>query len=364
MQLIAITRAVLSCAPIVIVQEPASGLDPESAELIQQALKSLWQGRTVVLISDDTRLIEEADHRIVLEDGLVAGETAGGEKDAVLPVSVTSAQQREAADPFEKLLNNRFALLDLTREQFSRLLSERPDLVALEGESAVLGFPYRDHLVIHYSLPDLATFLARFSDLFRRCVAVASQEETPRGVLVRFHDRSHRRLTDAVFSQIRLAQGPAWVDMGSTEAPKLARPGWLAEGYEVREASFEDLAAIGELDIASGNKPLTEGGLLTLARESRTGQIVQDKDGQTVGFFNLRIEPAGVGVLEAPLLHPRVRGRLVEPVLLWSLDWLSNQGAGRFRQRVNATDDVTLRALKKAGFVQIKAGLTYQRELS
>jgi ABC-type multidrug transport system fused ATPase/permease subunit len=284
---------------------------------------------------------------------------------AALGSSSSNGVSHAGADSFGTLLGNRYRHFALTRQQFERLLEERPELVVIEGNSAVVGFPYRDYLVVHYSLPDLDAFVARFPALFGRCVSASNDEEAPRGTVVRFHDRFSRSRTDSVFASLKLLHGPEWTQMVLKHAPAPSSlHHHMPAGYGVRVASPDDLEVIGELEMASGLKPLTENGLWTLAQESRTGQIVTDGRGQAVGFFNLRMAEGSVGILEPPILHPTVRERLAEPVLHWSLRWLCDQGALQFTATLDTSNSVMMRALKGAGFVQGQAGLTYTRDLA
>ncbi|MBI4341336.1 MAG: ABC transporter ATP-binding protein [Candidatus Omnitrophica bacterium] len=70
-QRLAIARAFLKDAPIVILDEPTSALDAESEELIKQALNRLLEGRTAVIIAHRLSTIEHADRVVVLDDGRI-----------------------------------------------------------------------------------------------------------------------------------------------------------------------------------------------------------------------------------------------------------------------------------------------------
>jgi ATP-binding cassette subfamily B protein len=68
-QRLAIARAFLKDAPILILDEASAGLDAESEELIQDALQRLMAGRTVLVIAHRLNLAAAADQIIVLEGG-------------------------------------------------------------------------------------------------------------------------------------------------------------------------------------------------------------------------------------------------------------------------------------------------------
>ena len=68
-QRIAIARAFIRNTPILILDEPTTGLDAESTELVQLALRSLMRGKATVIISHDLNLIRQADKIIAIKDG-------------------------------------------------------------------------------------------------------------------------------------------------------------------------------------------------------------------------------------------------------------------------------------------------------
>jgi ABC-type multidrug transport system fused ATPase/permease subunit len=70
-QRIAIARAFLKDAPLLILDEPTSCLDPESERLIRQSLERLMQNRTVLVIAHRRNTIASAQQIIVLEEGRV-----------------------------------------------------------------------------------------------------------------------------------------------------------------------------------------------------------------------------------------------------------------------------------------------------
>ena len=70
-QRMAIARAILKNAPILILDEATSALDAESESLVQAALGNLVQGRTVVVIAHRLGTIRRANRIAVLEDGRI-----------------------------------------------------------------------------------------------------------------------------------------------------------------------------------------------------------------------------------------------------------------------------------------------------
>jgi ABC-type multidrug transport system fused ATPase/permease subunit len=69
---IAIARAFLRDAPLVILDEPTANLDQEGAEVVGSALARLGQGRTVLLIAHDDEMVRHADRTVRLFGGRIA----------------------------------------------------------------------------------------------------------------------------------------------------------------------------------------------------------------------------------------------------------------------------------------------------
>jgi len=85
-QRMAIARAILKDAPILILDEATSALDAESESLVQAALANLMQGRTVLVIAHRLSTIRRANRIAVLEDGRI---TAIGSHEELLISSPT-----------------------------------------------------------------------------------------------------------------------------------------------------------------------------------------------------------------------------------------------------------------------------------
>ncbi len=80
-QRLAIARAFLKDAPLLLLDEPTAHLDAESAHHVHDALKRLMHGRTVLLVAHRLEMARTADHIVVLDHGAVV---ESGAHDALL----------------------------------------------------------------------------------------------------------------------------------------------------------------------------------------------------------------------------------------------------------------------------------------
>lgn len=71
-QRIAIARAILKDAPIIVLDEASAAADPENEYEIQQAFSNLMKGKTVIMIAHRLSSIRQADEILVVDEGKIA----------------------------------------------------------------------------------------------------------------------------------------------------------------------------------------------------------------------------------------------------------------------------------------------------
>ena len=71
-QRIAIARAMLKNAPVIILDEATAYIDPENEAVIQQAVARLVEGKTVIVIAHRLSTVTNVDQIFVICDGRVA----------------------------------------------------------------------------------------------------------------------------------------------------------------------------------------------------------------------------------------------------------------------------------------------------
>ncbi|MGI5454649.1 ABC transporter ATP-binding protein [Streptomyces sp. CA-249302] len=69
LQRLAIARAILRDAPVLVLDEPTTGLDAMAARRIVEPLRRLMAGRTTIMITHDLGLAPDADRILVVEEG-------------------------------------------------------------------------------------------------------------------------------------------------------------------------------------------------------------------------------------------------------------------------------------------------------
>lgn len=77
----AIARAVINDPSILLLDEPTSSMDHSSEEEIKKRLRDFMPGKTVILISHRTSLLDLVDRIIVMDAGRIV---ADGPKDQVI----------------------------------------------------------------------------------------------------------------------------------------------------------------------------------------------------------------------------------------------------------------------------------------
>ena len=68
---IAIARAIIRNAPILILDEPSTGLDAASEKLVLEGLSRLMEGKTTIMVAHRLATIQKADVIFVLENGFI-----------------------------------------------------------------------------------------------------------------------------------------------------------------------------------------------------------------------------------------------------------------------------------------------------
>ena len=68
-QRIAIARAMLKDAPVVILDEATANVDPENEDRLQRAIEALTGGKTIIMIAYRLKTVKNADQILVIDHG-------------------------------------------------------------------------------------------------------------------------------------------------------------------------------------------------------------------------------------------------------------------------------------------------------
>ena len=91
-QRIAIARAVLKNAPVIILDEATAFADPDNEAKVQKAFSELSKGKTVIMIAHRLSTVANADCIYVIKDGLIA---ESGRRDELLEITIATARVKE-----------------------------------------------------------------------------------------------------------------------------------------------------------------------------------------------------------------------------------------------------------------------------
>ena len=153
-QRIAIARTLLRDPPVLILDEPTTGLDGESEARVIEGLAVLMRGRTTVIVTRSARLAATADRVVLVEDGRV---TRVGAPELVLPkepgVGVRPARRPGRTPlPADRSLPQMAQVLDtdVMAEVLARSLGEHAD----PPDVRVRDLHYRPgtDLLVHYDV--------------------------------------------------------------------------------------------------------------------------------------------------------------------------------------------------------------------
>ena len=98
-QRIAIARALLKDAPIVILDEATAFADPENESLVQKAFDEISKNKTVIMIAHRLSTVKAADKNFVLKDGRVVQE---GTHDELLADNAQENNYKKMWDEYRK----------------------------------------------------------------------------------------------------------------------------------------------------------------------------------------------------------------------------------------------------------------------
>lgn len=102
-QRIALARAILKDAPIVLLDEATAFADPENEHLIQAALKELSKGKTTLMIAHRLTSVVDADKILVVQDGKIV--QSGKHKDLLKDSGIYSTMWNEYQESIDWKIN-------------------------------------------------------------------------------------------------------------------------------------------------------------------------------------------------------------------------------------------------------------------
>ncbi len=175
-QRIALARAFLKDSPVLILDEPTSGVDVHTESAIVEALARLQEGRTVIIISHRPSAVARCAAMLTIERGRVVADTSRTTPASLSPTGLASARRQElllahpAVQAWRRLNPERVVPERITPAKFkanktrSHLTVYRLQGVGPEGEAVIAkrcergeGLVERavyERVLPHVSLPD------------------------------------------------------------------------------------------------------------------------------------------------------------------------------------------------------------------
>ena len=213
-QRLGIARTLLRDPPILLLDEPTTGLDADSEAAVLDGLETLMAGRTTVLITHSPRLARTAERVVVLDGGRIARPQARtNAAEPVLPLDrLLDPDEMRAA--LSRALGDGAELGDVA---VSRVVYKPHDTLAVHYRAGVGGAPH-DVVATSIAGVDLAARAARprYAELARRVDA-----RSPAAAAVSYDDRLGALVTWLPFDP----KLPALAEDGRELARRLRRPG-------------------------------------------------------------------------------------------------------------------------------------------
>src|SRR5437667_3869240 len=135
-QRIAIARAFLANSPVLILDEPTSAVDAEAEAAIVDAIQRLMRGRTVVLITHRSSLLNSCTSLVTLETGRVASQTTSVEPVVVSRRGLSAALTRQPtlmSHPAVQAWRQLYPDSEPARIAPLRVSARKPTVYRLEG---------------------------------------------------------------------------------------------------------------------------------------------------------------------------------------------------------------------------------------
>jgi len=132
-QRLALARAFVKNAPMLILDEPTSSLDPETESLLEESTRKLIQGRTVITIAHRLNTVFQADQIVVLDSGCVVQQGTHRELLAKNGMYSNMVRAYETSSEIIESSNEKWVIRNQSEITKTPLITHSSSLVASES---------------------------------------------------------------------------------------------------------------------------------------------------------------------------------------------------------------------------------------
>lgn len=277
-------------------------------------------------------------------------------------------------DTFRKAQRGTLRSMAIPEADFRALERERPELVVVDGDAVLIGWPCRiagsslstRRLDLHYAFPDRDTFARQFASMFGKLLLGADAQEAPLGIAFRLVDRSQRPYVEPLLLAHAFELNREWMEMTLLELPSDdSTSDDIAPGLVLRPGGPDDAEAIIRLEELCFPNPSLTVGQAREAVHSAVFRLLEDAQTKAlVGSLLLEQRSSTLGYIATIAVHPDYQRRgLGEALMRWAFAWFRSQKLRSAALTVSAWNAPAIALYRKLGFAVTEMGLDYRRPI-
>jgi ribosomal-protein-alanine N-acetyltransferase len=275
-------------------------------------------------------------------------------------------------DAYRKAQRGALRYLAIPEEDFRRLEQERPELVVVDGDAVLAGWPRPptgagQRLSLQYAFRDRDSFARQFPPMFERLVPAARSEEAGLGIEFRLTNRSARPYVEPLLFSHAFELNREWLEMTLLDLPADAHAGDdVAQGFRLRRATPADAEAMMRLEelCFPNSASLTVTRAIEALRAAELRVLEDAATAALAGSLMLEQRSPSRGYIATVAVHPEFQRRgLGEALMRWALARFREQGMRSASLTVSTWNAGAIALYRKLGFAVAGMGLDYRRPI-